>query len=693
MKNQTIVWMATALMLLSLQPLSAQPPKLETILYGASYYHEYMPYDRLEEDVKLMQEAGINFIRLGESTWSLWEPREGEFEFAWMDRVIDRLHQAGIKVLFGTPTYSVPPWLYRKHPEIYRRNSVNDDPAPYGMRQLADLSNPTYRYYCERVIRELVKHYRNHPAVIGYQIDNETGSGFAGRENYLSFIDELKKKYKSVDVINKMWGFNYWGQTINDWDELAPRDGMLSPGYKLEWERFQQNITTDFLAWQAKIVNELKRPDQFITHNFVGGFRTNINQYDIAQVLDIAAVNPYTTVQDDLTGEDICFSGDLNRSFKRQNYLVTETNAQTIGWDSKYQRPPYDGQLRLNAFLHFASGANSVAYWHWHSLHYGQETYWKGVLSHDLQPNRIYREASRIAHELQKIGPEIIDLKKNNRVALLASVDSYHGIQFMPFDDNVNYERVLRQLYHTLYDLNVEVDFVFPQTASFDEYDVVLVPALYIASDDLLKRLADYAKNGGRLLITFKSGFCNEFSTVRWELAPGPLRAAIGAYYQEFSNLAKPLALKGDPFAAGEKNQVSTWAEFLIPETAKPLAYYDHPFFGQWPAVIQNQFGKGSVIYEGTFLSDELQREVMKKFLADAGILGEEQKLPAAVKTRTGINRKGQAIRYCMSISAEPQSFTYPFKSGKNLLTGETVQANSQVTLNPWDVMIVESSK
>ena len=315
------------------------------------------------------------------------------------------------------------------------------------------------------------------------------------------------------------------------------------------------------------------------------------------------------------------------------------------------------------------------------------------MLSHDLQPNRIYREATRIAHELQKIGPEIIDLKKNNRVALLASIDSYHGIQFMPFDDQVNYTRVLSQLYLTLYDLNVEVVFVFPQTTWFDDYDLVLVPALYIASDDLLNRLAKYAENGGHLLITFKSGFCNEFSTVRWELAPGPLRPAIGAYYQEFCNLAKPLALKGDPFGAGEKNQVSTWAEFLITETAKPLAFYDHPFFGQWPAVIQNKFGKGTVIYEGTMLSDELQRQVMKTLLADAGLPGEEQRLPAAIKTRGGVNRKGQAIRYCFNISPETQSFVYPFQSGKNLLTGETVQAHSQVTLQPWDVMIVESKK
>jgi len=668
----------------------AQRPKFDTVLYGASYYHEYMPYERLEKDVQLMQQAGVNFVRLGESTWSLWEPHEGEFEFAWMDRVIDRLHKAGIKVLLGTPTYSIPPWLYRKHPEIHRKWSVDGHSVPYGMRQQADLSNPTYRYYCERIICAVVDHYKDHPAIIGYQVDNETGNGFFARENYLSFIDELKKKYKKAETINKIWGLNYWGQSINDFDELASRDGMVNPGYKLEWERFQHKITTDFLAWQADIVNGYKRPDQFICHNFVGGLRTNINQYDIAQALDIVAVNPYTRVQDELSGEDIAWSGDVNRSLKQDNYLVTETNAQAIGWNTAGQFPPYDGQLRLNVYTHLASGANSVAYWHWHSLHYGQETYWKGVLSHDLQPNRIYKEMSRTAQELKSVGPELIDLKKTNRVALLFSLDSYHGISYMPFDDRVNYKTIIRQFYHTLYDLNVEVDFVYPQSDNYSDYDLILVPPLYIASDETLNKLSDYAKNGGTLLISFKSGFCNEYSTVRWKLAPGPLRKAAGVYYQEFSTLKEPLALKDDPYKLGDKNRVSEWAEFLIPETAEPLAFYDHPFFGTFPAITINAFGKGNVYYQGTKLSDELQRAVMRDILTSAGLVGPDQQLPEAIKMKTGVNKKGKTLRYYFNFSDKETVFTYPYADGKDLLRQTVIKKEQQVSLKPWDVVIIQ---
>jgi beta-galactosidase len=258
---------------------------LDTVLYGASYYHEYMPYERLEEDARLMEEAGVTVVRVGESTWSSWEPREGEFELAWMERVVDRMHEGGIKVVLGTPTYSIPPWLYRKHPEILLIPLGQVRTAPYGFygpRQNMDITHPTYLKYAERVIRQVVSHFKDHPAVIGYQIDNETSSyGTAGPNVQLGFVDYLKEKYGSVTRLNEVWGLAYWGQLLDNWDEFPPRDGALNPGHEVEWERYQQKLTTAFLAWQAGIVNEYKRPDQFVLQNFVGGVRTNIDEHAI----------------------------------------------------------------------------------------------------------------------------------------------------------------------------------------------------------------------------------------------------------------------------------------------------------------------------------------------------------------------------------------------------------------------------
>ena len=671
--------------------VSFHPDQMDTILYGAAYYPEYMPYERTDEDIALMKKAGISVVRVGESTWGLWEPEDGRFEYVWMDRVIEKLQAAGIHVILGTPTYSIPAWMYKKHPEMVVTR-LGGQYLYYGMRQNTDLMNATYRFYCERVIRKILEHYKDNPAVIGYQIDNETSSsGAANPDVQEGFKKYLQAKFKTVDELNKVWGLNYWGQRLNSWDELPPRDGILNPGWKLEWERYSQWETTDFLAWQAKLVNEYKRPDQFITHDFAGPPRPLVNEFDIAKSLDIVAVNPYHGTQDDYDGEATSYEGDYSRSLKRTNYLVTETNAEAIGWDSKNQYPPYDGQLRLDVYTHVSSGANMVEYWHWHSLHYGQETYWKGVLGHDLQPGRAYHEVSRTAHELQRIGPEIADLRIKNQVAILYSSDSYYGIEFMKFSDHVNYMTVLRQMYNVLYHSNVGVDFVFPETTNLSDYKVVVVPPLYIASDALLNRLSDYVKNGGHLVVGFKSGFCNEYSTVRWQMMPGPLRDAAGFHYQEFSSLKQPLPLKDDPFHVGADNKVSDWAEMIVPDTAKALAYYDHPFFGKYPAITRNEFGKGSLTYEGTVLTDKLQKAVLLGVFEEAGLAGSDQKLPDAMHVKHAQNRQGNLLHFYLNYSSAPQTVSYAYSAGVNLLSENSVVTPGQsLLLQPWDLAIVE---
>jgi beta-galactosidase len=477
---------------------------------------------------------------------------------------------------------------------------------------------------------------------------------------------------------------------VNDWDEFPPRDNILNPGYKLEWERFQQKIVTDYLAWQAGIVRKLKRPEQCIVHDFEGGIRTAVDGFEIARHLDVAGANPYHEVQDFYDARAVSLAGDLCRSLKANNYFITETNAQTIGWDSKWQRPPYNGQLRLSVYSHISSGADLVAYWHWHSLHYGQETYWKGVLSHDLEPNRAYREVSKVGKELKRLGARLVNLKKSNKVAILYSIDSYQGIRFMPFHDTVDYLTVLHQFYGALHRLNLEVDFVSPHNTNLSAYRVLVVPPLYVSHDSLLQSLSTYVRDGGHLLMTFKSGFCNEYSTVRAERMPGPLREAAGFSYQEFSSLWGELPLRGDPFQAEEKNRVSVWAEMLELEGATPLAFYDHPFFGAYPAITRNTFGKGTLTYEGTVLSDELQYRVVRELLDRARLLGPDQELPAHVQVKTGTGNNGRVMRYYLNYSSAPTRFSYLHKQGVDLLTNKTIAHRQEVELAPWDLVIVE---
>lgn len=676
------------------------PPPFPTILYGAAYYHEYMPYERLDKDVAMMKAAGFNVVRLGESTWSLWEPEDGRFEYAWMDRVIDAMGKAGIKVVMGTPTYSIPAWMAKQNPEILARK-FNGVQNTYGMRQNMNTDSAAYRFYAERLIRKIAARYKDNPHVIGWQVDNETSSyGAANEDVFIKFTHHLEKKFGTPENLSKAWLLNYWGQNLHSWIDLPRPDGAQSTGYKLEWSRWSQMRVTDFLTWQANLIRESASPRQFVTHDFAGSLHADINEEAVSRALDMPAVNVYYWgPRDNYNGADQSLQGDFTRSLKRGNFLVTETNAQTTDWSSSFQYPPYDGQFRQDVYTHLSNGANMVEYWHWASVHANQETYWKGVLSHDLEPNRAYAEMSKTGAELKKIGPRLVNLKIRNEVAILWSRDSMNAINDMPFAKEsqwggsavkADYASQVRQIHRQLYDMNVGADFVFPDASDFSAYKLLIVPSLYVADDAFLKRITEYIRKGGHVVMTFKSGFTNEHTAVRPTMAPGPLREALGFHYQEFSNLAQPLALKGDPFQVGADNKVQYWAEFLQLDTAKALAWYDHPFYGRWPAITANQYGAGKVIYEGTYLSDKLQKAVLQSALQELKLAGTAQPLPASVRTRSGTNAFNRAVHYYFNYSATPVSFAYPRAAGANLLTARPLRSGDTLELAPWDVAIVE---
>ncbi|MCK5066368.1 MAG: beta-galactosidase trimerization domain-containing protein [Bacteroidales bacterium] len=405
-----------------------------------------------------------------------------------------------------------------------------------------------------------------------------------------------------------------------------------------------------------------------------------VDQIESAAKMDVMGVNIYHRQQDQLTGDEIAFAGDYFRSVKNNNYLVLETNAQTIGWTSQMQQPPYPGQMRQNVFAHIGSGANMVEYWHWHSIHYGQETYWKGVLSHDLGPNRAYAEVSKTAHEIKKIGKKLVNLKKKNEVAILFIHDCNEALNFMPFngspgwgESNTNAYRsqLVSQFHRVLYRNNIGVDYIFPEKADFEIYKLVIIPALYIASDELLEKINNYIKNGGHVILQFKSGFCDENSMVRPMMAPGPLREACGFYYQEFSNITG-LPLKDNPFEV-EENVAKDWMEFLIPETAKALAYYDHPYFSKYPAITINDFGKGTLLYEGTLLSGQIQTKIIKKALERAGISDPDLSISWPLIVKSGKNDPGNSVHFYYNYSSEAKELVYPHPSGKELFSGISV--------------------
>lgn len=660
--------------------VSAQLPN--HILFGVAYYDEYMPYDRLDKDVTMMKAAGINVVRIGESTWGTMEPQEGVFDFSHIDRVLKAMHKAGIGVIVGTPTYAIPTWLARKYPDVLAVTSHGV--SQYGPRQNMDITNVHYLEQAEIVIRKLLEHVKDNPAVIGYQIDNETKAyGTSGSNVQRQFVAYMKKKFGSLDSINRAFGLDYWSNRINTWEDFPSINGSINASLNSEFAKFQRLLVTKFLAWQASIVREYKRPDQFITQNFdLGwkghsyGIQPEVDHFAAAKVLDVAGVDIYHPSQDKLTGVEISLGGDLTRSMKNgQNYFVMETQAQGFP-----EWLPYSGQLRLQAFSHLASGADMLEYWHWHSIHNSAETYWKGVLSYDFEPNEVYDEAKTIGKDFARLSPHLINLKKSNKVAVLFSNEALTAFnQFKPGGEE--YNDVLRGLYDALYKMNVGVDFVDPSSSNIGQYKLLVVPALYAAPDSLLEKLNDYVKNGSHIVYTFKSGFSDQNVKVRTSPQPGIIGKACGIYYNEFT-VPQHVVLKANPFGvAAEENTVSTWIELIKPSTATVLAYYDHPVWGGYAAITQNKYGKGLATYIGCGVSDAVMEKIMMDVLKKAGLWGVDQNIHFPIIVKSGKNELGKQIHYYFNYADKPASFIYPYKNGTELLSGSAIQGGGNISL------------
>lgn len=667
---------------------------MDKLLYGVAYYDEYMPYERLEKDMEMMKAANINVIRIAESTWATEEPENGVFNFTHVERVLEATQKAGISVIIGTPTYAVPPWLAAEHPEIIAVTPRGQ--GKYGARQNMDITSPVYLYHAERVIRKLMECVQRYPHVIGFQLDNETKHyNTCGPNVQKRFVNYLRRKFGTVEALNEAFGFNYWSNRIDSWENVPDVTGTINWSFAAEFAKFQRGLVDEFLAWQAKIVREYAREDQFITQNFdyewrgySYGVQPDVNHKTAAKCLTIAGCDIYHPTQDKLTGKEIAMCGALCRNLKNDNYLVIETEAQGhVNWT------PYDGQLRQHAFSHVASGANSVMYWHWHSIHNSFETYWKGLLSHDMQPNAPYREACTIGADFARLSDKLVNLNKNNKVAMLVSNEALTALNLFKLPDwKTNYNDIVRWLYDALYEMNIECDMLFPQDENFEYYDVLIVPALYTAPRELLERIKAFVKNGGELVTTFKTGFCDENLKVYTETQPAVLAECCGIAYDEFT-VPENVNITGDVLGIpAEKNQASLWMELVRPEGAEVLASYDHKFWGKYAAVTENAYGEGHATYVATMTSAEAIKAVLTRVLKRAGVWGVEQQTQFPMIIKNGVNMAGKNVRFYFNYSREDMEQTYPHADGTELISGTAVKSGETLKLEPWGFKIIEEN-
>ena len=690
-------------------------------LYGACYYHEYNQVPRLDKDFELMQEGGLSVLRVGESVWSLWEPSDGEFNLEWLEPILDKAQKQGISIIIGTPTYAIPPWLASKHPELIAQRKAGQ-PIAYGHRQNVDYSNPLFLTYAERIIRKIVERYKEHPSIIGWQVDNEPGLElFHNSHAFTEFKEYVKAKYKTIDKLNHEWGLVYWSHQISDWNDIWLPEGNTDPTYDLDWRTFQAGLTTTYIGWQADIVRSIVPKKHFVTTCIDLG-RAGSDDNEIAKRLDLTSVNVYYSPQDGLmhpqpekiqggtpwtarqSGPGIVYLlANIARGLKQENFLVTETNATMLGHPpNSGMFPPYPGQLQQVAVALISRGAEMVEYWHWHTIPFGHESYWGGILGHNLQPERTFESFKEISATLAKLGPKALGLSPVSEVAMLISAQSRWAMEFQPalrteatgapLGDKESYRKFLNTFSDLFFSSDLHVQFFSSDQLPDDPAELVrkhpifCIPGYYIADEKVLKYAVEYARAGGHLVITPRTGYANPKGTINTDVMPGVLREALGVHYNEFSHLTLELPVHGFEQSGGMATQ---WVDSLIVDDAQVLATYEHPFFKTFPAVTTKEFGKGRATYIGTLPNYELSKGISQWIRSTIASHDRPTSKSAAVTTNSAINSQGKELHFIFNWGWESVKVNVPF-TAKSAISDIEINSNSSLEIGPWSFEVVE---
>lgn len=659
------------------------------IYFGADYYPEHWPEERWVEDAQLMSDAGFNVVRMAEFAWAKMEKLEGEFEFAWLDRAIEVLSSFGIKVVLGTPTASPPPWLMVKQEDLFLVESSGLRQT-YGLRREYCPNHPLYLHYSKRIVQEMASHFQANPNVIGWQIDNEFGDRCYCKICKEKFHDWLKNRYVNIDNLNNKWGTTFWSHIYTDWSQIQlPTTNVRShnPGLALDYRRFMSDTYCNYQKFQIDIIRELC-PNHFVTHNLMGFGYDQLNYYDNTADLDFVSWDNYLRMQWDMRSiidpAKAALSHDTMRGLKKKNFWVMEQQSGGGGWENVAVTPK-PGELRLWTYQSIAHGADGILYFRWRTSRTGTEQYWQGILEHHGYSGRRYEEVLQVGKELQKIGRLIEGSQNRAKVAIMQSYDTRFAFQVQPNHPNFKYEKHIQDIYTGFFHNNISVD-IISEKESLNGYKVVIVPAMYILTEETVKNLDEFAQSGGIVLFTPRTGVKDETNTVVNSKLPGLVAKMCGIEINEYVSMA--LDEKNQvKFVTPELNQEfisSTWADIITPLGATVIAYHTLGFFAKQPAATMNSWGNGKVIYLGVFGDYDFHISI-------ANMISKLTGIQSIMKTPNGVEvverwKENTRILFILNHLSETQGIVLE-SNLIDLITGN--QLSEKVLLAPYDVLVL----
>jgi beta-galactosidase len=655
---------------------------------GAAYYPEHWPTARWATDIRQMQEAGCNVMRLAEFAWSTMEPAEGHYEFGWLEEIVEMLGKAGIASVLGTPTAAPPAWLTQAYPEVLAIDEYGR-PAQHGRRCHFDVTSPRYIEFCSQIAAEMARCFGQNPYVIGWQLDNEYNRVSYSAQAAAAFQEWLKTQFvddqgqPSLAALNAAWAAAYWSETYSSWSQIPlPMAGGHNPGLMLKFHQFITGAYVRFQRAQIDAIRPLARPEQWITTNLMGFF-DGFDHYKMCEDLDMATWDWYIgTGHADLSLT--AAAHDLTRGFKRRNFWVMETQPGSVNW-SPVNNMLNRGEARAMAWSAVGHGSDGILYWQWRNALNGQEQYHGSLIGSDGEPRPFYQDAQRLGQDFAAVGDLLDGTTVSAQVAVLHSYDDRWSIDVQRHHKDFDPLMHLANYYRQFSRRNIATDVLSTRARLAGQgYKLVVAAPVHVLDDAIADELLAYVAEGGNLVLGPRSGFKDDDNALIQAKQPGQLAPAAGAQVVEYYALDVPapvrLTLDGQTY----EGQAQTWAEWLQPaEGTEVLGTYGA--FNGWldgqAAVTVHAYGKGRVYYVAAWLDEALQSALCEWIMAQAGVEPVLPGMPAGVQAM----RRGD-VYIVVNGTRDEQQIALPWPAHDYLAGADR---DGAFTLAGYDVAVV----
>ena len=672
-------------------------PRLPKLLHGADYNPEqWLKVEGIfEKDIEYMKKAGFNCVTLGVFSWSMLEPDDGVYNFSWMDKVINTLYENDIYTILATPTGARPVWLTHKYPEVSRveKNRVKN---LHGGRHNHCYTSPVYRRKTKEINTRLAERYANNPAVIMWHISNELSGQCYCDKCQSAFREWLKKKYNNdLDALNDAWYTIFWSQKYSDWEQIeAPADNGMSVlhGLNLDWNRFCTEQTLDFYREEVKAVKSVN-PDIPCTINMMAMF----TELDYTKFLDDVDVISWDSYPCWHTGDDYwnamstAFNHDLMRSYKNQPFMMMENTPSTANWCG-VSRLRHPNLLELTSMQALAHGSNTVQYFQWRQSNGSCEKWHGAVISHrGKDDTMVFKNVAKVGENLKKLNDDLYNADISPKVAIIFDTENKWAIDDGkgPRNIGMKYNEACLCHYAPFWEAGIPCD-VIDSTASFEKYDLLIAPMLYMLKDGVADRLKSFVKNGGTLVGTYFTGLVNETDLCFNGDLPGQgLSEVFGLWQEDFDALydhqENQIAVYEQKAGFKGTFKTSVICDLVHPTTANVLGTFTKDWYAGWPALLENKYGKGSAFYIASFADITFLKELYSVICKRIGI---ERNLDVEFPKNVTVGKRGDIYFFqnfndheeVVNLSSDMQ-FT-------NAVTGEKIK--DRVVIPSYGVVVAK---